>query len=131
MVSTSPPRHRLARRRDVPISELSDETFIAHNVLSPYREIVLTGTLGKLEKLRSKVSPEIAAITAFPRLDPKRVLRMTADNGQSQSASALSVSVETAPPARQLDAVYTKNFKIDSPLWNARSRLLSNRMPVP
>ena len=35
------PRHRLAKRRDVPISELADETFIAHNVLSPYREIVL------------------------------------------------------------------------------------------
>ena len=35
------PRHRLARRREVPISELGDETFIAHNVLSPYREIVL------------------------------------------------------------------------------------------
>lgn len=35
------PKHRLARRRQVPISELGDETFIAHNVLSPYREIVL------------------------------------------------------------------------------------------
>jgi len=35
------PKHRLAGRRDVPISELGDEIFIAHNVLSPYREIVL------------------------------------------------------------------------------------------
>jgi DNA-binding transcriptional LysR family regulator len=35
------PKHRLARRKQVPISELGDETFIAHNVLSPYREIVL------------------------------------------------------------------------------------------
>jgi DNA-binding transcriptional LysR family regulator len=35
------PKHRLAPRHEVPISELGDEIFIAHNVLSPYREIVI------------------------------------------------------------------------------------------
>jgi len=35
------PRHRLARRKEVPISDLGDEVFIAHNVMSPYREAVL------------------------------------------------------------------------------------------
>jgi len=35
------PHHPLARRRSVSIAELGDETFIAHNVLSPYREVVL------------------------------------------------------------------------------------------
>jgi len=35
------PKHRLAKRREVPISELGDEIFVAHNVLSPYRDIVL------------------------------------------------------------------------------------------
>jgi DNA-binding transcriptional LysR family regulator len=35
------PKHRLAKRREVPISELGDEVFVAHNVLSPYRDIVL------------------------------------------------------------------------------------------
>jgi DNA-binding transcriptional LysR family regulator len=35
------PKHRLARHREVPLSELGEETFIAHNVLSPYREIVI------------------------------------------------------------------------------------------
>lgn len=35
------PKHRLAKRASVPISELGDETFVAHNVVSPYREIVL------------------------------------------------------------------------------------------
>jgi uncharacterized protein len=52
------------------------------------------------------------------------VLRLTVDNGQSKATSALNVSVETPPPAKQLDAVYTKNFKIDSPLWNARAKAL-------
>jgi len=35
------PKHRLARRKEVSISELAEETFIAHNVVSPYREVVL------------------------------------------------------------------------------------------
>ncbi|MDQ6666458.1 MAG: LysR family transcriptional regulator [Acidobacteriota bacterium] len=35
------PRHRFAGRKSLSISELGMETFIAHNVLSPYREIVL------------------------------------------------------------------------------------------
>jgi DNA-binding transcriptional LysR family regulator len=35
------PTHRLANRVSVSITELGNETFIAHNVLSPYREVVL------------------------------------------------------------------------------------------
>jgi DNA-binding transcriptional LysR family regulator len=35
------PQHRFADRETVSITELGMETFIAHNVLSPYREVVL------------------------------------------------------------------------------------------
>jgi DNA-binding transcriptional LysR family regulator len=35
------PQHRLANRKTVSIGELGSEIFIAHNVLSPYREVVL------------------------------------------------------------------------------------------
>jgi len=35
------PNHRLAHRKVISISELGAETFIAHNVISPYREVVL------------------------------------------------------------------------------------------
>ena len=35
------PKHRLAHRKTVSITELGGETFIAHNVVSPYREVVL------------------------------------------------------------------------------------------
>lgn len=35
------PKHRFAGRKAVPITELGMETFIAHNVISPYREVVL------------------------------------------------------------------------------------------
>src|ERR1039458_9624870 len=35
------PKHRLAHRKTVSITELGAENFIAHNVLSPYREVVI------------------------------------------------------------------------------------------
>src|SRR6266536_3841141 len=35
------PKHRLAQRKSVSISDLGDENFIAHNVVSPYRDLVL------------------------------------------------------------------------------------------
>jgi len=35
------PKHRLAHRKVVSITELGAERFVAHNVLSPYREVVL------------------------------------------------------------------------------------------
>jgi len=35
------PKHRLAGREEVSITDLGGETFIAHNVMSPYRQVVL------------------------------------------------------------------------------------------
>jgi DNA-binding transcriptional LysR family regulator len=35
------PQHRLAHRKTVSLTELGAENFIAHNVVSPYREVVL------------------------------------------------------------------------------------------
>jgi DNA-binding transcriptional LysR family regulator len=35
------PKHRLSHRKTVSITELASENFIAHNVVSPYREVVL------------------------------------------------------------------------------------------
>ena len=49
---------------------------IGEAISSAIREIVLTGSMGKLEKLRSEASPALASISAYPRLDPKQVLRI-------------------------------------------------------
>jgi DNA polymerase (family 10) len=56
--------------------DLTQYTGIGEAIGGAIREIVLTGTLGKLEKLRSAASPEIASISEYPRLDPKRILRI-------------------------------------------------------
>jgi uncharacterized protein len=52
------------------------------------------------------------------------VLKLTADDGKTTASSTLNVEVETAPPAKQLDAVYARNFSIDSPLWSSRTKAL-------
>src|SRR3979409_750202 len=54
-------------------SALTEYAGLRDTSASAIREIVLTGTLGKLEKLRSQPSPELAAISAHPRLDPRRI----------------------------------------------------------
>ena len=68
--------------------------------------------------------PKALITTATFKSPGAHVLKLTVNNGQSTATSTVNVLVETAPPAQQLDAVYTKNFKIDSPLWSARAKAL-------
>ena len=35
------PQHRLANRKTISLTELGNESFVAHNVVSPYREVVI------------------------------------------------------------------------------------------
>jgi DNA-binding transcriptional LysR family regulator len=60
------PRHRLAGRKTVSISDLASENFVAHNVLSPYREVVLREFQTHKVPLRMDVEmPTIEAIRWF------------------------------------------------------------------
>src|SRR5690349_18832204 len=57
------PNHRLANRKTVSIAELGDETFIAHNVASPYRDLVLREFQSHKAPLRMEVEmPTIETI---------------------------------------------------------------------
>lgn len=49
---------------------------IGDAIAGAIREIVETGSLRKLETLRSTASPELAALSEHPRLDPRQVLRV-------------------------------------------------------
>ena len=49
---------------------------IGEGIASAIREVVLTGTLRKLDTLRAQASPALASVSQYPRLDPKRVLRI-------------------------------------------------------
>src|ERR1700730_11116746 len=57
-------------------ADLTEYAGIGKAISSAIREIVLSGNLGQLEKLRSEATPELAAISEYPQLDPARVLRI-------------------------------------------------------
>jgi len=57
------PKHRLAHRKTISIAELGTETFIAHNVVSPYMELVLREFQTRKVPLRMEVEmPTIETI---------------------------------------------------------------------
>jgi DNA polymerase (family 10) len=57
-------------------TDLTQFPGIGEAIASAIREIVLTGKLRKLDTLRRQATPEIATLADFPRLDPKRILRI-------------------------------------------------------
>jgi DNA polymerase (family X) len=78
--------HRAAARiRNLPDSldemvrheeDLTRFSGIGAGIASAIREIVTTGTLAKLERLRGEATPAVAELVGHPRLDPKRVMRV-------------------------------------------------------
>jgi DNA polymerase (family 10) len=56
--------------------DLTQFAGIGAAIASAIREIVTTGTLAKLERLRGEATPAIAELSAYPRLDSKRVMRV-------------------------------------------------------
>ncbi len=57
-------------------SDLTQFSGIGEGIASAVKEIVLAGSLSRLDLLRTQVTPEVASISQFPRLDPARVLRI-------------------------------------------------------
>lgn len=74
--------------------DLTRFTGIGEGIAAAIREIVLTGSLGKLDKLRGNASPALADLSAYPRLDPKRVMRVY-KKLRIQSVEALKGSLES------------------------------------
>ena len=64
-----PPKHRLAGRRSVDIKELGEETFIAHNVDSPYRSnVIQLFEKYRTPLLRNVEMPTIESIKRFVQM---------------------------------------------------------------
>jgi DNA polymerase (family 10) len=78
------------------------------------REIVRTGTLGKLEKLRSQSPPELVGLSEYPRLDPKRVLRAYKKLGIS-SVHELRAKLEDKLNSRSDGVRVLKSAEVDIP----------------
>ncbi len=51
--------------------DLTTYAGIGEAISGAIQEIVRTGTLVKLEKLKLEASPELASLSDYPRLDPR------------------------------------------------------------
>ncbi|MEE4117152.1 MAG: beta-L-arabinofuranosidase domain-containing protein [Marinilabiliaceae bacterium] len=52
------------------------------------------------------------------------ILRLEARSGKLASSSEIEVKAITPPPEERLNVVYTKNYKIDNPLWDSRAKAI-------
>jgi DUF1680 family protein len=74
--------------------------------------------------------PTALKTTATFTVPGSYTLTLSSQAGEMKSASSLKVFVHFPPKEKRLDVVYTKRYKIDSPLWNDRAKaLITNWIP--
>ena len=105
------PEHPLANKKSVSVKDLGNETFIAHNAASPYRQKVIE-TFEKYNT-RLDIAIELPSLEAIKRLVEKNVgvalvPKLTAqteiDNGFLKSLSVSEMKLE-----RKLNIIYRRN----------------------
>ena len=108
------PKHRLAAKRSVSIGELGDETFIAHNAHSPYREKVIE-TFAK-HKTKLNISIELPSLEAIKRLVEAGVgvalVPKLAAAAEVAAGQLCGLSVKEMKLERKLNIVYRKNSNL-------------------
>src|SRR5581483_3822927 len=65
------PEHRFAKRKQISIRELGDETVIAHNIASPYRQIVLDAF--QKHRVQIKMDIEMPTVETIKKLVQSQV----------------------------------------------------------
>jgi DNA-binding transcriptional LysR family regulator len=102
------PDHRLAHRDSVQITELGMETFIAHNVVSPYREIVLRAF--ERHKVRLNMDVEMPTVETIRKMVQRNegvafLPRMCVEP-ELQQKTLCEVKVEELNVERKIRLVY-------------------------
>lgn len=108
------PKHRFAGKREVSIDELGDETFVAHNAPSPYRQKVIE-TFEKY-KTRLHISVELPSLEAIKKLVEigvgiALVPRLTAQS-EIASGQLVALSVKEMKLERKLNIIYRRNSEL-------------------
>ncbi|SDC10665.1 glycoside hydrolase family 127 protein [Niabella drilacis] len=103
---------------------LNGKTYLAGAIRSstPVQRIAWTKTSGPGTVTFSNAGDK--AGTAVFSAPGDYVLSLTAGSGNQQATSALKVKVVMPPPARRLDVVYTRRYKVDNKLWSDRVRAM-------
>src|SRR5262249_15899609 len=102
------PGHHLAHRRSVSISELGAENFIAHNVVSPYRDVVLREFQAHRVSLRMDIEmPTIETIRKLVQnnLEVTFLPRMSAEQ-EIEQGTLCEVRVKELHVERKIRLIY-------------------------
>jgi DNA polymerase (family 10) len=108
-------------------ADLTQFAGIGPAIASAIREIVETGGLRQLEGLRTTVGAEVAALSEYPRLDPKRVLSAYKKLGIA-SVPELQAKLESGELGRQLGPRMEQHVR--SALSEADQILLYDADPI-
>jgi DNA-binding transcriptional LysR family regulator len=104
------PKHRFARRRSVSIAELGEETFVAHNVVSPYRELVLREF--RRHKVPLRMDVEMPTLETIRRLvassDGVAFLPRMAVRHDVESGALREIHVKELHVERKVRLLYAK-----------------------
>ncbi|MBV9216667.1 MAG: LysR family transcriptional regulator [Acidobacteria bacterium] len=108
------PTHRLAKKKAVSIRELGDETFVAHNAPSPYRQRVIE--MFEQHKTRLNIAIELPSLEAIKRLVQKGVgvalvPRLTATE-EIRKGSLKGLTVKEMKLERRLNVIYRRNSEL-------------------
>jgi DNA-binding transcriptional LysR family regulator len=111
LILITSPRHKLAAKKQVSISELADESFIAHNARSPYRKQVVETFERHNTKLN--IAVELPSLEAIKRLVESGVgialvPKLTAIP-EIRSGRLCGLTVKELKLTRKLNVVYRKN----------------------
>ena len=108
------PKHRFADRSSISIKELAEETFIAHNAPSPYRQKVIES----FEKYKTKlnIAVELPSLEAIKSLVEKGVgvalvPRLTA-NTEIAAGRLKALRVNEMKLERKLNIIYRRNSEL-------------------
>lgn len=114
LVLITSPDHRLADRTVVSIKELGNETFVAHNAPSPYRQKVLESF--EKHKTNLNIAVELPSLEAIKKLVEKGVgialiPRLTAD-AEIAAGRLCSLTVSEMKLERKLNIIYRRNSEL-------------------
>jgi len=108
------PKHRLASGSSASIKDLADETFIAHNAPSPYRQKVIESF--ERHKTKLNIAVELPSLEAIKRLVERDVgvalvPRLTAD-AEIAAGRLKAVQVKEMKLERKLNIIYRRNSEL-------------------
>ncbi|MBK8304034.1 MAG: LysR family transcriptional regulator [Chloracidobacterium sp.] len=114
LVLIASPKHKLARQSSVSIKDLGDETFVAHNAPSPYRQKVIESF--EKHKTSLNISVELPSLEAIKKLVEKGVgvalVPKLSAAAEIEGGRLAALSVKEMKLERKLNIVYRRNSEL-------------------